>query len=75
MPKKFLYDLKGLYRRSSIRFFVIFSVFDSVSDNKWTVSGRVTGSLLSRLDRINIVVMKNKKIKNFFICFFSKSKF
>ena len=40
---------------------MILSIFYSASDNKWTVFGRVTGSLLSRLDRISIVLMKNAK--------------
>ena len=40
-----------------------FRVFRSASDNKWTVSERVTGLPLSRLDRLSMIFMKNKKFQ------------
>ena len=52
--------------------FLIFPIIGSVSDSKTTVSGRVTGLLLGRLDSISIIFMKNKifREKNVFGIFF-----
>ena len=54
-------------KRSNFAEIPDFSIFGSVSDSKTTVSGRVTGLLLGRLDRISIIFMKNfKKIETIF---------
>ena len=55
--------------------FMIFSIFASASNNKWTVSGRVTGLLLGMLDRISIVFMKINFFWKKYNIFFSKLKF
>ena len=55
--------------------FMIFSIFTSASNNKWTVSGRVTGLLLGMLDRISIVFMKINFFWKKYNIFFSKLKF
>ena len=65
--------LYALWISLKLLIFRFLGFFGSVSDNKWTVSGRIPGSLLTRLNRINITFMKNKKfIKNthFFNYFF-----